>query len=253
METNTVMNTAFENVPADAVQAQGIDSDALFAAQTEPVTDTAQESAPEQEPRWLQGRVNDLVNRQLKQQVDEITERVRRETAAAYEARLKPLQDAMIEREADQLVASGEFKTRDRALEYVRLKTNAPAAVEPEPVPQERPRDAQGRFTTTAPAASPDVQARAAELFNQARGITQLGGPDVMSEYRNNPEVHQKVNSGEWNFFDVAQHMGQGGRSPSLVRSPNGTAAGRVDILNMSDEQFDKLNDSLRKGGRLSV
>ena len=62
--------------------------------------------------------------------------------------------------------------------------------------------------------------------------------------------------SGEWDFYDVAQELtGRAGRrAPAPVYSPNsaGNQAG-LSVANMSDEQFDRLNQSLASGRRYDM
>lgn len=165
-----------------------------------------------------------------------IEEGVRRETAALeqrlrseYEQRLAPLREAALQTEADRLVREGEFRTRERAQEYLRLKSGAPA--QPEAVQQ--------------------VQLRAQSLFAQAKAIQALDGTDVLSLYHTNPEVRQRVLSGEWDFMDVyrrAAQQAQPSAIPAPVRGANGGAGDTPDIRHMSAAQLARMNRDLMRG-----
>lgn len=70
-----------------------------------------------------------------------------------------------------------------------------------------------------------------------------------MQAFGSDPDVKQRVLSGEWDFHDVADHLGQQGRRvPAPVHSPNGASVSSVSIANMTNEQFAKLQENLANG-----
>lgn len=198
-------------------------------AQMEP---TEEVHLPKREPGWVRQRVDKAVARA----VQETEARMR----AEFESTLAPFREDMMSREADGLVAAGEFKSRDRALEYVRMKNGLPGVVQ-----QQAPQvDAQQVDAGT--------RARAQMLAKQAEKLKAQHGYDVMGEFNSNNEVRQKVLSGDWDFYDVAEAMEQSGRqtkAPRLVRTPGSSGlSGKFSINEMSDAQFEQLQKNLRAG-----
>lgn len=185
----------------------------------------------------------------------------RAEWEAAHQAEMRQLSDEvstlreyMYNAEADKLIASGKVTDRDIALAYVRGQGIAkPSAEQPAPAPQ--PRDEQGRFATKVSQPDTSMQQRAATLFNQAQTIKRTTGVDVMGLYNQNPDVRQKILSGEWDFADVYENSKASvpASAPTPVRGSNGMEIGDVDILKMSSAQFEKMNDLLAKGGTISM
>lgn len=206
-----------------------------------------QPEAQKPEAGWIRRRIEDGV----KKATADIESRLR----AEYDAKLQPLREAAIERQADQLVADGEFKTRERAVEYLRLKGGLPLQQDPE-VERAARRDAQGRFAAhDEPPAQ--VAEKAQALFAQARTIRAINGVDVMEIYNTDPDVKQRVLSGEWDFVDVLKNMGgQAARAadaPAPVRTSNGVALGNMDIRRMSPTQFEKMDELLAQGGSIDM
>lgn len=218
MEENTVEripgqdDAAFEAIP----QEEAPDVEPLSQAPESPEAAQQTKSAP----GWIKRRIE---------------EGVRRETAALearlrteYEQRLTPLREAALAGEADRLVREGEFKTRERAAEYLRLKSGAPAQAAP----------------------ASDVQLRAQALFAQAKTIQALGGTDVLSLYHSDADVRARVLGGEWDFLDVLRHAQPDRRvnAPAPVRGANGGAQGTPDIRRMSAAQLTTMNEALMRG-----
>ena len=197
-------------------------------AQTAP---TEEVRLPKREPGWVRQRVDKAVQRA----VQETEARMR----AEFESTLAPIRESMLDREADQLVAAGEFKSKERATEYLRMKNGLPGAANT-PAPQQ-------------PEVSPEVKVRANMLSKQAEKIKANHGYDVMGEFNSNPEVRQRILSGEWDFYDVAEQMSNGSgrqqRAPRLVRSPGSSGlSGNFSVADMSDAQFERLQANLRAG-----
>jgi hypothetical protein len=246
---NTVEMMLNESAPDDAAQAHD-EAESLDTL----IEDTApaapeQEAPPAKEPGWIKQRVGKAVEKA----VAEAEARV----AAKYEAMLAPLRESMLDRQAQELVQSGEFKSLERAKEYVRLKngdlTTPQQPAEQQP-PQERPRDSQGRFQRSSES---ENRARADLLAQQAHKIQERRGLDVMGAFNSDPGIKNRVLSGEWDFYDVAEHLEEGGQQrrsvPAPVRSPNGMGSASMSIANMTDAQFERLEQNLRMGKRYDV
>lgn len=249
-EMNTVEQILTESVQDDAAQAQG---EALSAIMTDEAaqqqTQTDDNTPPAKEPGWIKGRINKAVEKA----VAEAEARVR----AEYEQMLAPIRESVLERQAQELVASGEFKTLAIAKEYLSLKGGMPAQATEQTEEQhtEQNRDQNGRFASRAKQGEdPELNARADILARQARKIKTNRGLDVMEAFNADPDIKQKVLSGEWDFYDVADSMMGNQRTVSApARSANGGGVSGVSIKNMSAEQFRKLNENLASGRRYDV
>ena len=216
-------------------QRQVLDDAVLQPVQpeAEPVSQISEITEPTQEqpkePGYIRQRIDKAVAKALENQ------------RAEFEKMLEPLRDSMYERQAMQLVEQGEFKSQERALEYVRMKAGASVSAVPQPEPTPAPRDEQGRF---APKEDPQARARAELLSHQAEKIKNTRGIDVMQTFNDDPTVQQRVLSGEWDFYDVADYK----RPMAPMRTPNGANTAAFNISNMSDDQFDKLLENLAAG-----
>lgn len=249
-EINNPVDQELQELALDdaTLETPGMSLEEALAAETPEQQEPQDETPPKKEPGWIKKRVESAVQKQLA----ESEARIR----AEYEAKMAPLQAVMFEREADQLVADGEFKSRERALEYVRLKNGAP---QPSSQPtgqkdaqQQSARDEQGRFTTPKTAqVPPDVEARAKELYAQAEAIKVASGVDVLEIFNQDPEVKKRVSTGEWSFLDVYQAVtGQHKpRVPSPTRSANSGSLDDIDLTRMSKAQFAKLDETISGGG----
>jgi len=224
-----------------------VPDDAALQPQQEPeaplteVNDQQPEQPVQQpkEPGYVKMRVDKAVTKALQEQEARLR--------AEFEATLAPLRESMYERQANELVASGEFKSKETALEYVRLKAGV-GGTEKQTAPEQQPRDEHGRFVSNPqPEENEETRVRANILANQAEKIKERRGLDVMQAFQNSPGIQQKVLSGEWDFYDVAEAMNSS-RVPTPIRSANGGSFEGLSISQMSDEQFDLLNKSLAAG-----
>lgn len=248
-QDDAAMGTQEPGTLAELIGAD--DASEANGQQSAPTADAAHGESQE-EPGWFKRRMekhDQKLNAEFQRQLQELRD--------GYEAQLAPLRDASFRREAEQLVADGEFKSIDRALEYVRMKAGAPAQPSKEEQPKEnKPRDAQGRF---ARADNSEVAQYAQRLVDQAAAIHDATGVDVMALYNSDPDVKQKINSREWTFTDVYKAASKKGAesnapaTPPPVRSSNGIALGNLNISRMSKSQFDKLDDLLAQGGRIDM
>lgn len=237
-----------ESVPDDAAQAQTesgtletLMDDAAPAPTQEPEQDN---TPPAKEPGWI------------KQRISKAVDKAKAEVRAEYEAMLAPLRESMFDRQAQELVQSGEFKSLERAKEYVRLKNGDTSQPQQKPAAQQ-PRDDQGRFQQRGES---ENRVRATMLAQQAEKIQSRRGLDVMSAFNSDPDIKQRVLSGEWDFYDVADHLDAGGQQPQRrvppapVRSPNGAGnTSGMSIANMTDEQFERLQQNLFRGKRYDL
>ncbi len=206
-----------------------------------------QEKTPAKEPGWIKKRIESGVEKELNKRLTDMEQRI----AAQYEARMRPLIEAQMEREADQLVASGKMQDRDMALEYVKLKNNVPA----EQGLQEQdtlPRNEKGQFAPKQ-TVDPEVANYANMLKGQADTIKEMTGLNVFDIYRNDPEVRRRIIAKEITFVDLAREYSGQQRPPvpSPMRSPNQGTPQPVNFMRMSSAQFRKLDDYLANGGRV--
>ena len=176
---------------------------------------------------------------------------------AMFDQQMAPIRAKMMEDEAQALVASRKVADIETARELVRLRNGQPAAApavsEPEPK-REQPRQSNGQF---ASGNDPATKAKVSMLEHQADRIKSSTGIDVTAEFMRNPEIKKKVIAGEMDFYDVAELMKQqqpGKRPPSPTRSPNGASGmNPMSIMNMTDEQFEKLEDQIKRGKRIRL
>lgn len=250
--TNSVENTMpIDNAQTDAAQDQGESLESIAAevpSEQPEAAPAAEDQAPAKEPGWIKNRIDKAVSK--------AEQRIR----AEYEAKLAPLYESIYDRQAEELVAAGEFKTLSMAKEYVRMKNGIPAQqpsqeapAQETPVKDAAPRDAQGRFAPRQDAPDPVFQARADLLVRQADKIRNNRGIDVMSVFNSDPDVKTKVLSGEWDFYDVADAVRESRTAPVPIRSANGGAPGGFDIARMTDAQFKKLQENLASGHRYDL
>ena len=238
-EEITVDGILNESVQDDAAQAQGESLSAILET-----ADTAEEpdqgeAPPAKEPGWINGRINKAVQKAVAETEARITKQ--------YEEMLAPIRESVLERQAQELVDSGEFKSLERAKEYISLKNGTPIQTKEEPE-----RDASGRFTKRTE--DPVLSARADLLAKQAQKIKANRGIDVMAAFNQDPETKNKILSGEWDFYDVAEALAEEGHRPSSpVRSANRGSMGDVSISGMTEAQFKRLQENLSNGRRYDM
>lgn len=236
-------------------QVQAALDDAVI--QPEPETgdalETIAEEVPPEEPKDTPKEPG-----WIKQRVEKAVEKARKSWEAEQEAKLKPLYDNLYDRQAEELVRQGEFKSLERAKEYVRLKGGVdvtPSNTE-DTKPEPQKRDAQGRFTgNNQPAEDPVVKARTDLLVKQVQRIRKETGVDLMAQFKDDETVKRNIASGKWDFYDVLdyareQQAPKGKHIPTPVRSPNGASTGGLSIAGMSDAQFERLQQNLHNGKR---
>ena len=200
------------------------------------------------EPGWIKQRVNKAVEKAVRE--------TEARMQAMFDQQMAPIREKMLNDEAKELVRQGEFKSLDRAKEYLQLKQGLPTTQPQAPAPQQtQPRNDQGQF---APKQDAGTSTRVDMLAHQADAIKADTGLDVIDVFTNDEDIKQRVISGELDFYDVAKMMQQSNgrkRPPAPMRSPNG-ASGSVQpnaIQNMSDEQFARMEKKIREGARISL
>ena len=116
--------------------------------------------------------------------------------------------------------------------------------------------EAQKHAQPAAPIQQPEenltLKLRAQELITQARTIQAVAQTDVMALYNTDPEVRARILRGEWDFIDVWKQLQPAQTLPVPVRSANG-GAGVMNIGGMNDQQFDKLNEMLKRGVKVDM
>lgn len=212
---------------ADDAQ-QAVDGEIPSAAE-EQASDTQGE--PEREDAgWFKQRINKAVSKAVADAEARLT--------AKYEAQIAALNEERIDRQAQALVAQGEFKSVETAREYLQLKGQA-GQPKGEPEPEQEPQT------------DPVIQAQADILSRQAQKIKATRGIDVMAAYNSDPGIQRKIASGEWDFYDVAEALAsEEHHTPVPAHSSNGAKNEPVSIRNMTKAQWKEMNERIDHGGR---
>ena len=248
MDLEETMVEELDNVEEDDTLPEDV-AEETDESETESL-ESLDEGKPEQQPQEPQasepGWIKQRVNKAVQKAIAETETRMRSE----FEAQMAPIREKMLTDEARELVRQGEFKSLDRAKEYLQLKQGIPVA--PKEEPKAQPRNEQGQY---APKDDPATMARIDMLKHQADRIKAAGGPDVIAEFQNNEEVKQQIISGELDFYDVAEMMRQPKRRPPApMRSPNGASGTNPNAIDtMSDDQFERMEKRIREGARYSL
>lgn len=253
-EENMVGNDVPEgDMPEEIVEESQDSEESLDSVIEEEGQSTEQEQPEERqqgtggsEPGWFQKRWN--------KEVGKLSEQIRSEVRSEYEAKIAPLQARLLEMDAQELVKTGQVKDIKLAREIVNLRNG----MNPPADDDETPRNDKGQFQSKEQIAyEAGVDAHIKMLSHQADRIAEKGGPDVIAEFKKNPDIKQKVMNREMDFYDVAEYMNsrQKKRSPAPMRSPNGASGNEKPnaIENMSDEQFARMEKRIREGARISL
>ena len=102
------------------------------------------------------------------------------------------------------------------------------------------------------PAEDINLKLRAQELIAQARTIQAVAQTDVMALYNTDPEIRARILRGEWDFIDVWKNLQPAQLPPVPVRTANG-GVGTMNIGGMNDQQFEKLNEMLKRGAKVDM
>lgn len=228
-----------EDAEGQPAEEQQDDAEPQAEDQQEEEEEAADRNTGKNEPGYVRGRIDKAVKKAVEDLNAKWQER--------FDAVIKPLEERMDEEAAQELVRSRKVGDIETARELVRLRKGQPA--QQSSAPREQPRQANGQFAAKD---DPVISARIEILGNQAEKIKAKTGIDVMSEFENNAEIKKAVLNGEMDFYEVAEQMKARParkRPPSPMRSPNGVN-GQINnpIMQMSDEQFDRFVDRVRKG-----
>ncbi|MBP3647978.1 MAG: hypothetical protein J6K55_16355 [Clostridia bacterium] len=96
------------------------------------------------------------------------------------------------------------------------------------------------------------LRLRAQELITQARTILEIARVDVFAVYNTDVDVRAKILSGQMDFIDLFKQMKPMIQPPAPMRTANG-GVGTVNITGMNDQQFEKLNQMLSRGGKIDM
>jgi len=249
---NGADNEAVEEVLPDEIVEDSEDEGPEESLES--LTDEGQAAEEQESPKGKQGTSEPgYVAGRIAKAVEKAVAETEARLSAQYEAQFAPLRDRLLEMDAKELVKSGEFKSIDRAKEYLQLKQGIAPTVTDKPA--EQPRNANGQFAAKKEQSEADirVETTVSMLNKQAAKIKANGGPDVIAAFRSNEEISNKVRSGEWDMYDVADYLNktQSKRPPAPMRSPNGVN-GQIKgtIMSMSDKQFEQLEKRVREGAR---
>lgn len=230
---------------ADLAEEEEDTSESLdsFTEEEAPTEEEQPKTQGTSEPGWFQKRWD--------KNVGKLTAQIRDEVRNEYEAQIAPLRERLLEMDAKELVKSGEFKSLDRAKEYLQLKQGITPQAESKPA--EQPRNEKGQY---APKEDPATTERINMLAHQADTIKTRTGVDVMAEFSSNPEIKNKILSGEIDFYDVLDQMKSTPRRkpPAPARSSNGASGQSPNAIEtMSKEQFARLEKKISEGARYSL
>lgn len=259
MDPNETMVEEFDNTEADDTLETGIveeeqdESEAIESVLTDSKPVEEQKEEPTEtgirEPGYVQKRIDKAVAKA----VAETEARMN----AAFEKQMAPIREKMLTDEAKELVRQGEFKTLERAKEYLQLKQGYKPTAQ-EALEQPQPRNEKGQFAKQ----DPGVQARIDMLAHQADRIKAKGGPDVIDAFNTDPEIKEKVMNGEMDFYEVAEQLEEQqqkasqkrAKPPTPMRSPNGASGSdRSTIASMSDADFDRFDRQVSEGTRYRI
>jgi hypothetical protein len=228
-----------ESAEDDALQAPERTLDDFADNEEDNVGNTAANEGGKA-PGWINKRIQSGVAKQMKpllasMQAD-FNVRLKEGIQAATQslrAEINVMRTSNIEREAQALVDAGTIKDLAIAKSYVQGKYGA-STDNPNPeVSSPKPEQRDPRI---------DILAKQAIKWRQ-RGV------DVFGAYERDAAIKQKVDSGEWDMYDVAEYMQKRGTTPVPTRSSNSASVTKLTPDVMTEEQFAKLNASLESGG----
>jgi hypothetical protein len=249
----TVEAAAAERNPQpNPKQEHGMDlADALAKVNdtAENTEDKAEQANGKKEPGYVAKRVSEAAEKAKASAIRETEERM----TAYFEKQIAPLREAQLNRDADDLVKQGEFKSRERALEYLRLKQGVP--------PVQQTQEKQREEAPVKPLRDPALQARAEMLMKQAEKIMAKTGVDVMAVFNSDISVRQKVSANEWDFYDIAdsiksqpakpvsEHTQAKAEIPPPMRTSNNAAPQSKGVRDLSPEEFVRFKQRVKTEG----
>lgn len=250
-QVDTVEMLQQESALDDAAQAPQDQLEDVFDEAAKPTEQ--KETEKQRKPGWIQQRIEDGVSKRIEDVIAKTVRQTEERVSQRYEPRLQALQESIVKSEAQNLVNAGEVKSLEVAQELVRRRLGIPleGAGDTKVNPQ--------RKAYEQPAEEPEDQStdvRASMLAKQAKKLSDKGY-DVMAAFNSDPQTKQRVLSGEWDFYDVADSLDSVGKrnagAPVPVRSPNGKAAGTIDLSKLTAEQLEEIDKKIASGSSFRV
>ena len=239
MDNETMVENDYEEVVEEVVEEQDDTTQDIEEFASESEEEQPQEEPKATEPGYVQRRIDKALAKEKGKIIAEVTAQLKTE----YEAQYAPLRERLLEMDARDLLDKGVVKDIETARELVRYRNGQQV--------EEQPRERQ-----ITPKNDPATMARIDMLEHQAHRIAEEGGPDVIAEFKNNPDIQEKVKNGEMDFYDLAKQLNKNTRKkpPAPMRSPNGVNGVSPDsIWSMTDEQFAKMDKKLDEGMRFTL
>lgn len=234
---------------ADVVEEEEDTSESLQSFTEDEGTESAEEQQPEQKGTTEPGYVQKRIDKALARERDSM----RAEIMAQVEAQYAPIRERLLEMDAQELVRKGEVKNIELAKEILRYRQGLPAQQETRNT-AEQPRQQNGQF---APKQDAAITARIDFLAEQANKIKAKTGIDVIEIMDNDPNIKNKIVSGEMDFYEVAETVKQKPARrgpPAPTRSSNGASGQSPNAIDsMSKEQFARLEKKISEGARISL
>lgn len=208
-----------------------------------------QSQGTRQEPGYVKSRIEKAVAKAIAE--------TEARMQAKFDQQLAPYREQMINAEAQELVRSGKVKDLETAKELVRFRQGQPqqSDANEQQGNTQQPRNAQGQFTSRQSETDAGTSARIDMLRHQADRIKESRNIDVIAEFQKNEEAKEKIISGEWDFYDLAEEMSKPKKkTPAPMRSSNGANGIQATaIWNMTDEQFEKMDRNIAGGARYKL
>jgi len=233
MENEIMDETQTEDLPEGFVEEEEVSEEPL---------EESIEQEPQEQPKPEGTTEPGYVKRRIDKAVAKAIAETEARMNAEFDKKLAPFRERMLEAEAKELVQQGEFKSLERAKEYLKLKQGQPIEVE-------QPRNSNGQFSKRDPAQEMQINM----LAKQADKIKAETGIDVIDIMSNDDEIREKVTSGEIDFYDVAKMAKPSKRPPSPTRAPNGATSQPNAIDQMTDAQFKRLEKRIQEGARITL
>ena len=176
----------------------------------------------------------------VKTRIEQALARERDNIRAELRAEFQPIQDQLLEMQAEKLVSNGDFKDVKLAKEYLQLKQGI--------APTEQPRNEKGQFAKSDPV----LEARNQILRDQAARIKKTRGIDVVAEITDE-DTRNRILGGEIDFYGYLEERGNRKSPPAPARSSNGANGRFPSVFDMNDKEFAEMEKRLKEGARFGI